>query len=522
MLRTVVSALLLHTTSALAPPAQALRTLAKTSGDDVRGITSPEAENALLPESAYFVGLGFRAWLGDEGAPVFVGRDPRDSSDAIGEAFCRGASALDAGPATTPAMLESLLRDGSKACGACMVTASHLPKEWNGLKLFSAKEQRGLNKKEVKEVLGLAADLADMMEPVSSDVASAEAGFMDDYVEKLRQTIIDTSGISATPLKGLKVCVNAGNGAGGFFATQVLAPLGADVSSSINLKPDGAFPNHPANPEDKKHVAATIDAVAASGADVGVMLDCDVDRCGLIDGTTSKPEPVNRNRLVALAAQVALEDGNGVIVTDPVTSGGMTQFIEQRGGTHDRFKMGYRNVIDRAAETKPEPALLAIETSGHSAWRSNNFVDDGCYTAAKLLGRLAKARVDKPDCGLLDLLGGSLKEPQESIKVKMPVKAGLERVPDAEVKLCEALKACETATASWSMEPVNHDGLRCSVGDGDWLIARASLHEPVVSLQMEADDAGGTAAICAAVLPYLQPFEADIDLTELEAVAKSN
>ena len=66
MLRTVVSALLLHTTHALAPPAQALRTLAKTSGDDVRGITSPEAENALLPESAYFVGLGFRAWLGDE------------------------------------------------------------------------------------------------------------------------------------------------------------------------------------------------------------------------------------------------------------------------------------------------------------------------------------------------------------------------------------------------------------------------------------------------------------------------
>ena len=168
MSRILLAALLLHTAHALAPPAQALRTLAKTSGDDVRGITSPEAE------SAYFVGLGFRAWLGDEQTPIFVGRDPRASSDSIGEAFCRGASALDAGPATTPAMLESLLRDGSKACGACMVTASHLPKEWNGLKLFSAKEQRGLNKKEVKEVLGLAADLADMMQPVEGDVTSAE------------------------------------------------------------------------------------------------------------------------------------------------------------------------------------------------------------------------------------------------------------------------------------------------------------------------------------------------------------
>ena len=146
MMRILSAALLLQTTQSLAPPAQALRTLAKTSGDDVRGITSPEAENALLPESAYFVGLGFRAWLGDENTPIFVGRDPRASSDSIGEAFCRGASALDAGPATTPAMLESLLRGDSKACGACMVTASHLPKEWNGLKLFSANEQRGLNK----------------------------------------------------------------------------------------------------------------------------------------------------------------------------------------------------------------------------------------------------------------------------------------------------------------------------------------------------------------------------------------
>ena len=87
---------------------------------------------------------------------------------------------------------------------------------------------------------------------------------MDEYVEKLRKTIVETSGISTTPLDGLEGLREPGNGAGGFFATQVLAPLG-DVSSSINLEPDGAFPNHPANPEDKKHVAATIDAVAASG-----------------------------------------------------------------------------------------------------------------------------------------------------------------------------------------------------------------------------------------------------------------
>ena len=234
------------------------------------------------------------------------------------------------------------------------------------------------------------------------------------------------------------------------------------------------------------------------------MLDTDVDRCGLIDGMRSPPEPVHKNRLIALCARVALEaaGGRGVIVTDPVTSAGMARYIASCGGEHDRYMMGYRNVIDRAAETQPEAALLAIETSGHSAWRDNRFVDDGTYTAARLLGRLARARreQDRPQLGLLDLVGASLMEPRESIKVKMAVAAGLGGVPAAEAALCDALRRAAAGTEGWSMEPVNHDGLRCAVESADgsgWLIVRGSLHEPSVSVQTESDVAGGTAAICA-------------------------
>ena len=107
------------------------------------------------------------------------------------------------------------------------------------------------------------------------------------------------------------------------------------------------------NPEEREHELATMAAVRASGAEVGVMLDTDVDRCGLIDGMRSPPEPVNKNRLIALCARVALESagGKGVIVTDPVTSAGMASYIASCGGEHDRFKMGYRNVkpVDTAA-----------------------------------------------------------------------------------------------------------------------------------------------------------------------------
>ena len=349
--------------------------------------------------------------------------------------------------------------------------------------------------------------------------------FMGAYVEKLQATVREAAGgDDEAPLRGMRVCVNPGNGAGGFFASAVLAPLGADTSASINLEPDGTFPAHMPNPEDREHERATTAAVGASGAEVGVMLDTDVDRCGLIDGMRVPPEPVNKNRLIALSARVALEaaGGKGVIVTDPVTSAGMTSYIASCGGEHDRFMMGYRNVIDRAAETQPEPALLAIETSGHSAWRDNRFVDDGTYTAARLIGRLARARREQgnPQLGLLDLVGDSLQEPRESIKVKMAVAAGLGGVPDAEAALCEALRRTAAATDGWDMEPVNHDGLRCAVeaaGGSGWLIIRGSLHEPSVSVQTESDVAGGTATICEQLLRFEQGAceAAGIDLQPL-------
>ena len=251
------------------------------------------------------------------------------------------------------------------------------------------------------------------------------------------------------------------------------------------------------------------------------------DRSRPVGAVRARDAQVNRNRLIALCALDALEanGGRGVIVTDSVTSKGMPAYIQRLGGAHDRFKMGYRNVIDRAAETMPEPALLAIETSGHSAWRDNQFVDDGCYTAARLLGRLARERraARDPTVGLLQMLGGALEEPVESIKVKMTVAGGLGDVPAAEGALCEALRLTADGTAGWQIEPINHDGLRCAVGTDGWLIIRGSLHEPSVSVQTESDVAGGTAAICAKLLEFVQADggceRAGIDLAPLTKVA---
>jgi len=208
-----------------------------------------------------------------------------------------------------------------------------------------------------------------------------------------------------------------------------------------------------------------------------------------------------------------------VIVTDPLTSSGMGAFIEARGGTHDRFKLGYRSVIDRAAATAPEQALLAIETSGHSAWRDNAFVDDGCYTAARLLGRLARFRREtgRPRGGVLEILGQGPPAPKSTLKVRVPV-ASLGAVAAAGARLEAALAACAAAEPGWEVETVNHFGLRCSVGV-DWVLVRASLHEPNLYVHAESGKAEGAQKLVATLLAYLGDLGETADLSALRAAA---
>lgn len=115
-------------------------------------------------------------------------------------------------------------------------------------------------------------------------------------------------GDGSQPLKGFHIVVDAGNGAGGFYAGEVLEPLGADISGSQFLDPDGRFPHHIPNPENEEAMASVSAAVVRAKADLGVIFDTDVDRAGCVD---AEGREINRNRLVALAAAIALEDHPG-------------------------------------------------------------------------------------------------------------------------------------------------------------------------------------------------------------------
>ena len=270
-----------------------------------------------------------------------------------------------------------------------MLTASHLPWNRNGMKFFT--QSGGLGKKDISALVdGAAALHAAATQPVPLRPVSpvAVADFLPVYAAQLVDLI--RAGVAHPvhpdqPLKGFKIVVDAGNGSGGFFASHVLQPLGADTAGSQFLDPDGNFPNHIPNPEDADAVASASRAVKAAGADLGIVFDTDVDRSAIIDRSGAA---INRNRLIALLAAIVLRERPGAtIVTDSVTSDGLATFITSLGGKHFRYRRGYKNVIDKGVELAAQgvDAPLMIETSGHGAMAANHYLDDGAFLAVKVL-----------------------------------------------------------------------------------------------------------------------------------------
>ena len=327
---------------------------------------------------------------------------------------------------------------------------------------------------------------------------------MSDYSKDLREKI--KREVNAAdydhPLTGFHIVVDAGNGAGGFYADKVLSPLGADTSGSRYLKPDGMFPNHVPNPEDAAAMASICEAVRESKADLGVIFDTDVDRGGAVD---SKGNEINRNRLVAVAAAIALEGNDGgTVVTDSITSSGLKEFIETNlGGRHYRYRRGYKNVIDKALELNAAGinCPLAIETSGHAAMRENYFLDDGAYLCTKIIIKAAQMRKEGKE---LDALTAGLREPLESREIRY-------QILEKDFRACgERIIADLTAYAEkkdgWQLADDNREGVRVSFGkdNGDgWFLLRLSVHDPIMPLNIESDSVGGVEKIKAQLDAFL-------------------
>ena len=470
------------------------------SGTDVRGaaMDTPGVPVELTGQAVNDIALAFLVWcetrldIPAKNLRVALGRDSRLSGPRILEALrlaltSRGVQCLDCGLASTPSMFMAVLDLPCHA--AIQVTASHHPWHRNGLKFFT--KDGGLDSPDMAAVLDLANQGAS---PAPCEGGSWTAcGHMEQYAAQLRRMIREGTGAGDQPLAGFKIAVDAGNGAGGFYARDVLAPLGADVSASRFLEPDGRFPNHIPNPEDKAAMASAREMVVGSGADLGIVFDTDVDRAGVVD---SAGREINRNRLAALAAAIALERcPGGTVVTDSVTSDGLKAFIEDTlGGRHCRFKRGYKNVINQSQRLNREgvESPLAIETSGHAAFRENYFLDDGAYLVTKIIIKLAALRREGKN--LNDLLA-PLQEPAEAQEVRVPI---LEEDFRARGEALIAALEDHAKAQGWQIAPDNHEGIRVSFPQGEgsgWFLVRLSVHDPILPVNIESGVPGGAELI---------------------------
>lgn len=481
------------------------------NGSDIRGVAleGVEGQHINLTEAACRdIGRGFALWLvkktgKQKGLRVAVGRDSRLSGEALCGWICeamvsQGLEVTDFGMASTPAMFMATVTEGYAFDGSVMITASHLPFNRNGFKFFTA--EGGLEKGDIKQILTYAA---------SQEITGLNAGtlvsgtFMDTYANILADKIRSAVG-EEKPLDGFRIVVDAGNGAGGFFVDKVLKPLGANTEGSRYLDPDGSFPNHIPNPEDKAAMEAITESVNLAKADLGIIFDTDVDRAGAV---LSDGSELNRNRIIAMLSAILLREYPGTtIVTDSITSTGLAKFIEEKGGIHHRFKRGYRNVINESIRLNEmgQDSQLAIETSGHGALKENYFLDDGAYLVTKLLIELARG---KKEGYTLESLVDALEEPAESVEFRMNIL--LDDFKTYGQQVIDDLTAYAQNQDGWSLAPSNYEGVRVNLdeshGNG-WFLLRLSLHDPLLPLNIESNSVGGAKQIATELASFISGY----------------
>lgn len=419
---------------------------------DLRGRIPDE----LNEDVAYRVGRGYAQFLSPR--RVVVGRDIRLSSAALTDALCRGLTDSgvdvdDIGVCGTEGVYFATFDGGSD--GGIMVTASHNPSDYNGMKF-----------------------VRDQSKPISGDnglkeiQAFANAGRFPAPVRQGVRRSIDTSAayvshllsyVDVTKLKPLKIVVNAGNGGAGLVIDQLAPHLPFDFVK-VHHEPDGRFPNGIPNPMLEENRAPTIDAIRRTGADFGIAWDGDFDRCFLFDEHGGFIEGYY---IVGLLASVLLSgEPGGRVVHDPRLTWNTVEVVEACGGSAVLSKSGHAFIKQRMREVD---GLYGGEMSAHHYFRRFAYCDSGMIPWL-----IVAQRISASGQRLSQLVGERI--------VMFPVSGELNyRVPDAKA----ASAVVEATFAPQALRVDRTDGLSCEFSDWRFNL-RSSNTEPLLRLNVEA------------------------------------
>ncbi|NEW62119.1 phosphomannomutase/phosphoglucomutase [Granulicatella sp. zg-ZJ] len=482
------------------------------NGSDIRGIaiSTTDYEANLTEKEIPSIVSGIIHWARQTQENKYqngtltigIGRDSRISGETLVNAFIQsareqGVNLIDFGLATTPAMFMSTQFEMFKCDIGIMITASHLPYYFNGIKIFSAVS--GAEHDDIDYILShTTPNTNGRIGTIKTD--DILTPYAQDLVQKIKNGMQTTD---ETPLKNMHIIVDAGNGAGGFFVDKVLGALGANTAGSQFLEPDGTFPNHIPNPDNKEAMESIKEAVIRHQADLGIIFDTDVDRSAIV---TKSGHLLNRNNLIAVLSQIVLrEHPHSTIVTNSPTSSHLKVFIEHLGGKQCRYISGYRNVINKAIQLNKDGVNcpLAIETSGHAAFKENYFLDDGAYVIAKCLMLLPTLMQQGKT---FDDLISTLKQPVETLEVRFKLSG--QHFKEQGQRVIQDLE--NTKIDGFQIDYENEEGVRFNItspyGNG-WFLLRLSLHEPLLVLQIENDEMGFMPSVLKTLHHFFNQFD---------------
>lgn len=452
--------------------------------NDIRGIYGED----ITEEIFYATGRAFVEYLKKKTSKketdmwITVTRDARTHSPSLAEALAEGitstgANVVNLGLAPTPigyysevVGVPANLTNGEKVLGAMIITASHNPKEYNGMKMTFA--GRTLNEAQIKEVKELAFKELTEKNPPSVCGAVVEYNIIPDYIEDMKKRF-------GTIGKGIKVVVDSANATGGVVGPQLYRELGCEVIELFST-PDGNFPNHHPNPSDLKTLKFIEESVLENNADVGIAYDGDSDRIGVI---TPDGKPLTGDKLLLIYAQDLLNEIDNkdelTVVSEVKCSQVLFDSINNAGGHAVMCKTGHGYVKDKMKETN---ALLAGEMSGHTFFKDRYYgFDDAIYAGCRIIEIIAKNKKQNSDFKLQNMLK-AFDAVCSSDEVRFPCPN------DKKKETMEKFKACvecnKNLFESDIKEIITLDGMRI-VFDGGFALIRQSNTEPVFTLRFE-------------------------------------
>ena len=446
--------------------------------NDIRGIYTEDVTEELF----FNIGISFAAWLKEKthnnNLKITVCRDARLHSPQLTQALMSGlviagVKVVDLGLAPTPlGYFSDVTMDDVDS--TMIVTASHNPKEYNGLKMTYLHQT--LNEQQIKEVKELTfKNWTNDIKPFSPETVE-KYDIVNDYISNM---VARFWGIG----NGVKVVVDSANATGGIVGPELYKKIGCDVVE-LYSEPDGNFPNHHPNPSDLKTLKDLETKVVETGADVGIAFDGDSDRVGIVDASG---KPMTGDKILLIYALDMIDNGTKpTVVSEVKCSQVLYDTINRLGGNAVMTKTGHGYIKEKMKEVN---AILAGEMSGHTFFKDSYYgYDDAIYAGCRMIEIIAKNKANNENFKIQDLLK-DFDAVYTSDEIRYPCKNELKKPVLNELK--EYVAKHKDMFGYEIKDIITLDGMRI-IFDGGFALIRQSNTEPVFTLRFEAK----TQAVC--------------------------